>query len=49
MVPILLENKAQLGQLLLARGVVSEEQVEHALAEQRDKGHRKLLGELLAG
>ena len=47
MVPILLENKAQLGQLLLARGVVSEEQVEHALAEQRDKGHRKLLGELL--
>jgi type IV pilus assembly protein PilB len=44
---ILLENKAQLGQLLLARGVVSEEQIEKALAEQRDKGHRKLLGELL--
>jgi type IV pilus assembly protein PilB len=44
---ILLENKAQLGQLLLARGVVSEEQIERALAEQREKGHRKLLGELL--
>ncbi len=44
---ILLENKAQLGQLLLARGVVSEEQIERALTEQREKGHRKLLGELL--
>jgi type IV pilus assembly protein PilB len=41
------ENKAQLGQLLLARGVVTPEQVEKALAEQRAKGHRKLLGELL--
>ena len=44
---ILLENKMQLGQLLLARGVVSEEQIDRALAEQREKGHRKLLGELL--
>ena len=44
---ILLENKAQLGQLLLARGVVSQEQIDTALAEQQDKGHRKLLGELL--
>jgi len=44
---ILLENKMQLGQLLLARGVVSAEQVDRALAEQREKGHRKLLGELL--
>jgi type IV pilus assembly protein PilB len=47
MVQILLENKTQLGQLLLARGVVSEEQIEKALVEQREKGHRKLLGELL--
>jgi type IV pilus assembly protein PilB len=47
MASLLLENKAQLGQLLLARGVVREEQIEQALAEQRDKGHRKLLGELL--
>ena len=37
----------QLGQLLLARGVVTAEQVEKALAEQKEKGHRKLLGELL--
>ena len=47
MVQILLENKTQLGQLLLARGVVSQEQIEQALAEQTEKGHRKLLGELL--
>ncbi len=46
MVQILLENKSQLGQLLLARGVVSQEQIEKALVEQKDKGHRKLLGEL---
>jgi len=41
------ENKMQLGQLLLARGIVTEEQLEKALAEQKEKGHRKLLGELL--
>ena len=41
------ENKMQLGQLLLARGIVSSEQIEKALDEQKDKGHRKLLGELL--
>jgi len=37
----------QLGQLLIARNVVSAEQIEQALAEQKEKGHRKLLGELL--
>jgi type IV pilus assembly protein PilB len=41
------ENKMQLGQLLLGRGVVTHEQIEKALAEQKEKGHRKLLGELL--
>ncbi|MHC4622596.1 MAG: GspE/PulE family protein [Planctomycetota bacterium] len=41
------ENKSQLGQLLIARGVVTAEQIERALAEQQEKGHRKLLGELL--
>lgn len=41
------ENKMQLGQLLIARGVVTAEQIEKALAEQKEKGHRKLLGELL--
>jgi len=47
MTQIAVENKLQLGQLLLARGVVTEEQIEKALAEQTEKGHRKLLGELL--
>ena len=41
------ENKMQLGQLLLGRGVVTQEQIEKALADQKEKGHRKLLGELL--
>jgi len=44
---IAVENKMQLGELLLARDVVTAEQIETALAEQKDKGHRKLLGELL--
>ena len=44
---IAVENKMQLGQLLQARGVVTAEQIEKALAEQKEKGHRKLLGELL--
>ncbi|MDD5327781.1 MAG: ATPase, T2SS/T4P/T4SS family [Phycisphaerae bacterium] len=41
------ENKMQLGQLLLGHGVVTHEQIEKALAEQKEKGHHKLLGELL--
>ncbi|MHC4740034.1 MAG: GspE/PulE family protein, partial [Planctomycetota bacterium] len=41
------ENKTQLGQLLLSRGTVTAEQIDKALSEQKDKGHRKLLGELL--
>jgi type IV pilus assembly protein PilB len=40
-------NKMQLGQLLLGRGIVTEEQIKKALAEQKEKGHCKLLGELL--
>ncbi len=44
---IAVENKMQLGQLLLGRGVVTAEQIEKALAEQKEKGHHKLLGELL--
>ncbi len=44
---IAVKNKMQLGQLLLARGIVTAEQIEKALAEQKAKGHRKLLGELL--
>ncbi|MFQ6035993.1 MAG: GspE/PulE family protein, partial [Sedimentisphaerales bacterium] len=44
---IAVENKTQLGQLLMARDVVTAEQIEKALTEQREKGHCKLLGELL--
>ena len=44
---IAVENKMQLGQLLLSRGVVTADQIETALVEQKEKGHRKLLGELL--
>jgi type IV pilus assembly protein PilB len=40
-------GKLQLGQLLLARGIVTAEQIEQALTEQKEKGHHKLLGELL--
>ena len=41
------ENKTQLGQLLLSHGIVTDEQIKRALEEQRQKGHDKLLGELL--
>jgi type IV pilus assembly protein PilB len=44
---ITVENKMQLGQLLLSRGIVTAEQIETALTEQKEKGHCKLLGELL--
>jgi type IV pilus assembly protein PilB len=44
---IAVENKRQLGQLLLERKIVTAEQIERALTEQKEKGHRKLLGELL--
>ena len=47
MAEVAAENKMQLGQLLLARGVVTAEQIDRALTEQREKGHSKLLGELL--
>ncbi|MHC4619781.1 MAG: GspE/PulE family protein, partial [Planctomycetota bacterium] len=47
MAEVVVENKSQLGQLLIARGVVTSEHIERALAEQQEKGHRKLLGELL--
>ena len=47
MAQIAVENKMQLGQLLQARGIVTSEQIDAALAEQREEGHRKLLGELL--
>ncbi|MBN2312299.1 MAG: Flp pilus assembly complex ATPase component TadA [Sedimentisphaerales bacterium] len=44
---IAIGNKMPLGELLIEREIVTAEQIETALAEQKDKGHRKLLGELL--
>ena len=37
----------QIGQLLLERGLISQEQIDLALASQKETGHRKLLGEML--
>ena len=41
------ENKIQLGQLLVDRRVVTAKQVESVLKEQKEGGHYKLLGELM--
>ncbi len=41
------ENKLQLGQILLNREVVSEEQVQKALEYQKTSGSKKFLGEVL--
>ncbi|HEY1922227.1 MAG TPA: GspE/PulE family protein [Tepidisphaeraceae bacterium] len=41
-----LERKP-LGQLLLAKGIIQQEQLDRALEEQKRSGHQKLLGELL--
>jgi len=37
----------RIGDLLLERGIVTDEQVQQALAFQRNRGHKKLLGEVL--
>ena len=42
-----IENKMQLGQLLLARQVVTETQIQEALQKQKQQGHSRLLGEVL--
>jgi len=47
MTQLTLENKMQLGQLLISHDIVTAGQIEEVLAEQQEKGHRKLLGELL--
>jgi type IV pilus assembly protein PilB len=41
-----LERKP-LGQLLLAKGLIQQDQLERALEEQKRSGHQKLLGEVL--
>ena len=40
-------NSAQLGQLLISRGVITQEQIEEVLEYQKNQGHKKLIGELL--
>ncbi len=44
---VTVENKTQLGELLVARGAVTTEQVQEALEHQRDTDHQKLVGEIL--
>ena len=40
-----LERKP-LGQLLMAKGLIQQEQLDRALDEQKKSGHQKLLGEV---
>jgi len=40
-------TKRQVGTILVEKGLVTEEQIEQAVAEQAARGHRHLLGELL--
>jgi len=46
MIGIEAEQKLQLGQVLLNRGIVTAEQVERALEQQKQGSHHKLLGEI---
>jgi len=40
-------TRRQVGQILLARGVVTQEQIDQAIAEQQQRNNRQLLGEIL--
>jgi type IV pilus assembly protein PilB len=40
-------QRKPLGQLLLAKGVIQQEQLDRALDEQKRSGHQKLLGEVM--
>jgi type IV pilus assembly protein PilB len=37
----------RIGDLLLEKGLISQEQIDQALAHQKERGHKKLLGEIL--
>src|SRR5258708_2387815 len=41
------EKVVRVGDLLLERGLLTQAQLEHALAYQKERGHKKLLGEVL--
>ncbi len=47
MAEIAVNKKLQLGQLLLNRGIITAEQIDHALTHQKSSTQRKLLGEVL--
>src|SRR3954462_3461009 len=40
-------TRKPLGQLLLAKGIIQQDQLERALEEQKRSNHQKLLGEIL--
>ena len=40
-------DKKQIGQLLLSRQMISQDQIEQALQHQKQQGHQRLLGEVL--
>ena len=47
MPPIATQPKLQIGQVLLERGLVTEDHIQQALDEQKQNGRSKLLGEVL--
>ncbi len=46
MASVATSNKLQLGQVLLERGIITADQIDVALEEQRRGGHNRLLGEV---
>src|SRR5438128_8744411 len=40
-------TRKQVGQILLAKSLISQEQIDQAIEEQQQREHRQLLGELL--
>jgi type IV pilus assembly protein PilB len=45
--PALPEKPVRIGDLLLEKGLITPEQIDQALAHQKEKGHTRLLGEVL--
>ena len=41
------ERSLRVGDLLLSRGLITQDQIDQAVAFQKDRGHKKLLGEVL--
>ena len=39
--------RKQVGQILMAKGILTQAQIDAAIAEQSERGHRQLLGEIL--